>query len=393
MTERLIAVANGEVMGCLTRYKPGRLARACAGSAKSRLLGEVTMSEHRSQGPTFRHTPTCGLLVAIILLISCLPAAAQSGSAASFPALREAALRAAKGKRSKPGVAAFLANLETEVLRLERDLRRRLAGPRTLDLADTIIDGANPQEPVHLYFPGDDLFAPFERRRGLPIGNLTSQFFANAYLDGFDHFCKEVLRAKGYLRYVDDFALFHDAPGVLADWQRRIDRYLEGRRLKLHPRKTYITETSAPASFLGYVLLPGGRRRLPEDNVRRFRNRLRGLRDRWRAGTVTRAEIEQRINSWIAHASHAHTWRLRHSIFRAGWFDPAGEPGHPPAVGSSAAVPGTTTRGTSAPRTGTGTPPTTGTGTTVSVLPARSPAGTGGLTGPPGAPASVQGWS
>ena len=67
-----------------------------------------------------------------------------------------------------------------------------------------------PQEPVNLYYPGDDLFTPFQRRRGLPIGNLTSQFFANLYLNGLGHFCKEVLRAKGYLRYVDDFALFHD---------------------------------------------------------------------------------------------------------------------------------------------------------------------------------------
>ena len=97
---------------------------------------------------------------------------------ASFPALHAAALRAATGKRRKPGVAAFLANLETEVLRLERalrsgryrpgryktievfdpDVRRRIACPRTLALAGRIIDGSNPQEPVHLYYPGDDLF-------------------------------------------------------------------------------------------------------------------------------------------------------------------------------------------------------------------------------------------
>ena len=63
---------------------------------------------------------------------------------------------------------------------------------------------------MNLYYPGDDLFTPFQRRRGLPIGNLTSQFFANLYLNGLGHFCMEVLRAKGYLRYVDDFALFHD---------------------------------------------------------------------------------------------------------------------------------------------------------------------------------------
>ena len=412
---------------------------------------------------------------------------------ASFPALYTAALRAATGKRGKPGVAAFLANLETEVLRLERelrsgryrpgryktievfdpkhrivsaapfrdrvvhhafcgvceplfergfihdsyanrkgkgthravaryerfrdrhrhvlrcdlyryfpaidheilkrDLRRRIACPRTLALADRIIDGSNPQEPVHLYYPGDDLFTPFERRRGLPIGNLTSQFFANLYLDGLDHFCKEVLRAKGYLRYVDDFALFHDDPEQLEHWQGRIAHYLEGRRLRLHPRKTCVVETGEPAEFLGFVLLPDGRRRLPEGNVRRFRNRLRGLRDRWRKGRVTREEVEQRVGAWIAHAGHANTRRLRHAIFRDGWFDPPRGPDRPPAGGCCAAVPGTTNRGTSAPPTATGTPPATGTTTTGFVLPARSAAGAGGLKGPPGVPVSVQGRS
>ncbi len=204
------------------------------------------------------------------------------GGIASFQALREAALQAVRGKRRKPGAAAFFANLEKELLRLERALtegtwspggyrsfevhdpkprmvsaapfrdrvvhhalcsaiepifergfiadsyanrtgkgthravaryehfrdryryvlrgdiyryfpaidheilkralRRRIACPRTLWLIDAIIDGSNPQEPVELYFPGDDLFAPTARRRGLPIGNLTSQLFANIYL-------------------------------------------------------------------------------------------------------------------------------------------------------------------------------------------------------------------
>ena len=311
---------------------------------------------------------------------------------ASFPALVSAARRAARGKRDKPGAAAFLANLEKEILRLERelesgryrpgryktieifdpkhrivsaapfrdrvvhhalcavcepifdrgfihdsyanrkgkgthraiaryerfrdrfhhvlrcdiyryfpaidheilkrDLRRRIACPRTLALASRIIDASNPQEPVHAYFPGDDLFAPFGRPRGLPIGNLTSQVFANIYLNGLDHFCKEILRAKGYLRYADDFALFHDEPGRLEEWRHRIEKFLEGRRLRLHPDKTCIARTDEPAVFLGFVLLPGGKRRLPEENIRRFRNRLRGLRARWRAGGVTREDIE-----------------------------------------------------------------------------------------------------
>ena len=187
---------------------------------------------------------------------------------------------------------------------------------------DLIVDGSNRQEPVDLYFEGDDLFAPFRRRRGLPIGNLTSQFFANLYLDGFDHFVTEVLRAP-YLRYVDDFALFHDDRAVLARWRSRIEQYFAGRRLILHPRKTAILPCSRPSQFLGFELHADGRRRLPDDNVRRFRNRLRGLRDQWRAGTIRLADVDARVNAWIAHAKHADTWRLRHAIFRGGRFDPA----------------------------------------------------------------------
>ena len=98
--------------------------------------------------------------------------------------------------------------------------------------------------------------SPYRRRRGLPIGNLTSQFFANLYLDRFDHWVSEKLGAP-YVRYVDDFALFHDDPDVLADWRERIERYLEGRRLKLHPRKTVILPTAEPAHSSASSCTPG----------------------------------------------------------------------------------------------------------------------------------------
>jgi hypothetical protein len=84
-----------------------------------------------------------------------------------------------------------------------------------------------------------------------------------------------------------------------------------------------ILSCNEPAQFLGFVLYGDGRRRLPEDNVRRFRNRLRGLRDRWRAGTIDIYDVDTRVGAWIAHAEHAETWRLRHAIFWGGRFDPA----------------------------------------------------------------------
>jgi hypothetical protein len=128
------------------------------------------------------------------------------------------------------------------------------------------------------------------------------------------------------VRYVDDFALFHDDPSMLTEWRDRIDSYLAGRRLKLHPHKTVIQPTALPAQFLGFELLANGYRRLPEDNLRRFRNRLRGLRDRWRARTIDPADIDARIRAWVAHAQHADTWRLRHAIFRGGRYDPVHTP-------------------------------------------------------------------
>jgi len=216
---------------------------------------------------------------------------------------------------------------------LKRDLRRRLACERTLALLDQIIDDSNPQEPVDLHYPDDDLFTPLERRKGLPIGNLTSQLFANVYLDPLDHFVKEILRAP-YLRYMDDFALFHDDPSVLAEWRERIALFLARRRLSLHPRKTSIVPTARPAPFLGLVLSPGGRRQLDPANVARFARRLRSLRDRYRAGTVADETVAASIASWIAHAAQADTWRLRAALFRGGWFDPSRKPDPPPAGGA-----------------------------------------------------------
>lgn len=204
----------------------------------------------------------------------------------------------------------------------KQDLRRRIACARTLWLADAIIDGSTPQQPVDLHYPGDDLLTPLARRRGFPIGNLTSQLFANIHLDGLDHFEKERLRCRGYVRYVDGFALFHDDPRVLERWRNNIANYLAKRRLSLHPAKTFIASTRTPATFLGYTLYRGGRRRLPEDNVRRFRNRLRGMRDRWQAGTIGEEEVRQRAMAWIAHAQKADTQGLRRAIFGDGWFGP-----------------------------------------------------------------------
>ena len=170
-----------------------------------------------------------------------------------------------------------------------------------------------PAEPAAC-FPGDNLFTPAERRRGLPIGNQTSQFFANVYLDPLDHFVKDRLGIKGYVRYVDDFLVFSDDKSHLADVREQIREYLIRLRLRLHPKKSVVFPVKDGIRFLGYRVFPT-HRLLPKENVRRFRRRVRGMQEDYAAGRVAFAEIYQRLMSWSGHARQANTYRLRCRLF------------------------------------------------------------------------------
>ena len=195
---------------------------------------------------------------------------------------------------------------------LKEELRRHLKDPRVLELLDAIIDGSPPSgEHGLVYLPGDDLFTPVERRTGIPIGNLTSQFFANLYLNRFDHWVKETLGARCYLRYVDDLVLLSDDKRRLADWRLAIADYVERElRLRLHPDKGQIMPTAVGINLLGYQVWPW-RRRLANQNGYRFRRRLRGQLARYHAGRVDRDSVIASIQAWLGHAAHADTRGLR----------------------------------------------------------------------------------
>ncbi len=193
-------------------------------------------------------------------------------------------------------------------------LRRKLKCKDTLWLLDTIVDNSNPQPPVTDYFPGDDLLSPLEIKKGLPIGNLTSQFFANIYLNGLDHFIKEELKVKKYLRYVDDFALFSSDRSFLAEAQQAIIEHLVNLRLKIHPFKSQLFETRHGANFLGFRILPD-RIRLRTENLRRGRRRLRKMQKDYAEGKIKIQDVSCSIKSWIAHLKHGDTWQLRKQIF------------------------------------------------------------------------------
>lgn len=97
----------------------------------------------------------------------------------------------------KADIQKFFPSIDHEILK--QLVARRIKDPDVLWLVSQIIDHSNPQEEVQNWFSGDDLFTPTEHSRGIPIGNQTSQFFANVYLDPLDHFVKNRLRIKGYV--------------------------------------------------------------------------------------------------------------------------------------------------------------------------------------------------
>lgn len=192
-------------------------------------------------------------------------------------------------------------------------LRRKIKCPDTLWLIDTIIDNSNEQYPAVEHFGGDSLLSPLERRRGLPIGNLTSQFFANVYMNGFDHFIKEQLKVKKYLRYVDDFALFADDKEFLVDARLAIEEYLAGLRIKIHPVKSQLFETKHGANFLGFRVLPD-RIRVRTENLRRARRRIKKMHHEYINNRITIKQVSQSMNSWFAHLQHGDTYQLQQQI-------------------------------------------------------------------------------
>jgi len=193
--------------------------------------------------------------------------------------------------------------------------RRLIKDHRVLWLMDLTVNSSNEQEPVAEYFPGDDLYAPLTRRRGLPIGNLTSQWFANWYLTGLDHFVTSRLGAGGYVRYCDDFVICHDHQRVLRDAVASVRRFLAGVRLRVHEERLSIRPSRAGTTFVGYRLWPT-HRLIRKQNVRAFRRRVRWMKQAYAAGLLDWNEIRLRLDSWLAHARQADSNRLIRRLAR-----------------------------------------------------------------------------
>ena len=200
--------------------------------------------------------------------------------------------------------------------RLRIKLARWLDDDAVLRLIDAILasgEGALAGEYTQVYFAGDDLLAAC-RPRGLPIGNLSSQFWSNVYLNDFDWFVQRELGCEAYVRYVDDFVLFSDDKAWLLECKRRIVQRLAQERLTLHVAQTQVLPTYCGIPWLGFVVYPT-HRRIKRRNAVNFTRRLtRNLTD-YQAGYISFAELDASVQGWINHVRYADTWGLREHVF------------------------------------------------------------------------------
>ncbi len=205
-------------------------------------------------------------------------------------------------------VKQFFPSIDHAILR--KELEKMLPDESVFWLVDRILQsgrGVLSEEYEMTYFPDDDLFAA-QRSRGLPIGNLTSQWWANCYLNPFDQFVKRELNCRAYLRYVDDFLLFAESKSQLWEWRAAIIERLERYRLTIHEENALPRPTEKGIPFLGFVVFP----------THRLLKKRKGLAFQRRMKKIMRVssneQVKASVQGWTNHVRFGDTYALRESV-------------------------------------------------------------------------------
>jgi len=163
-------------------------------------------------------------------------------------------------------------------------------------------------------------YSTLSERKGLPIGNLTSQLFANIYLNEFDQLVKHKLKVKSYIRYTDDFVIIAGEKLYLENIATPIRSFLKERlALELHPKKVTIRKFHQGIDFLGYIVLPHHRLLRTKTKQRIFR-KLKKRIGEYKNDLISKQTLEQTLQSYLGVLSHANTYKLSNEFKNQFWF-------------------------------------------------------------------------
>ena len=151
--------------------------------------------------------------------------------------------------------------------------------------------------------------------KGMPIGNLTSQFFANVYLNRLDYFVKNKLRAEFYIRYVDDFVILHENKEVLVLYKDKIAKYLKNLKLELHPDKSKILPLRSSITLLGYRIYYY-HKLLRKSNLKKFEREFKNELELCKMGRRSQKEVLKSLQGWFGYSIWADTYKFRKNIIK-----------------------------------------------------------------------------
>lgn len=152
-------------------------------------------------------------------------------------------------------------------------------------------------------------------QKGMPLGNLMSQFLANVYLNDLDYFVKHGLKAKYYLRYVDDFVILHKDKETLKVYKDKISNYLKNLKLELHPTKSKIIPLRDGITLLGYRIFYH-HKLLRKSNLRKFEKNFKNKLDLYKEGLLTKKDFLKSLRGWFGYAIWANTYNFRKEILQ-----------------------------------------------------------------------------
>lgn len=204
----------------------------------------------------------------------------------------------------KMDIKKFFASVDQKVLL--NLLKKRITDNSFFNLLETIISGYCSDQGVG---------------RGMSIGNLTSQIFANIYLSPLDNFAKHTLREKYYFRYADDFLFLHTDRSHLEEIEKRVIEFaLQELHLIVHPNKIIYRKFSQGIDWLGYVLLPHYRVLRSSTKRRMFKNMGRKVEE-YNASVLSEYELSQSLQSYLGMMKHCDGYEMSQELTNRVFFE------------------------------------------------------------------------
>ena len=150
----------------------------------------------------------------------------------------------------------------------------------------------------------------------MPLGNLTSQLFANLYLNELDSFVKHKLKAKYYIRYVDDFVILHESKEQLEKWKIAINSFLKNiLKIELHPSKSNVQRLDHGINFLGFRVF-FYHKLIRKSNLRNFERKYNHLKILFEEEIIGREKVLESLEGWLAYCANGNTYKYRKHLIR-----------------------------------------------------------------------------